>query len=329
MEFASQIPPIDFIANNPYTTPMPELPEVQTTVDGINTHLKGLTINDVWTDYRSDFHKNKDNIKDPKFFNVFRKSIIGSKIVFAERKAKNILIYLSNNQIILIHMKMTGHLLYGTYKKITNKDKEQWLATEEGPLRDDPFNQHIRLVFSFSNKKHLAFSDMRKFAKVTLLHKDTLRTSLHLKLDVPEPLDESCTYRVFTERILMRPQGKIKQVLMDPSIIAGIGNIYSDEILWKSGIHPLSKPSLIPEPLLKKMYENTKEVLRKGIRLGGDSTSDYRTLTGIAGEFHGTHNAYQRHTERCTYPKCKGTLERIKINTRSAHFCNTHQTLFL
>lgn len=307
---------------------MPELPEVQTTVDGINTYLKGLTISDVWTNYRSDFHKNKDNIKDPKFFNLFKKSIIGSKIISAERKAKNILIHLSNDQIILIHMKMTGHLLYGTYKKIIENKKEYWLATEKGPLRDDPFNQHIRLVFSFSNKKHLAFSDMRKFAKVTLLHKETLHTSPHLKHDVPEPLDKSCTYEIFKERILLKPEGKIKQVLIDPSIVAGIGNIYSDEILLKSGIHPLSKPESIPETAFKKMFGNTKEILRKGIRLGGDSTSDYRTLTGITGEFQGTHNAYQRHGKQCTYPKCKGIIERIKINARSTHFCDTHQKLY-
>jgi formamidopyrimidine-DNA glycosylase len=169
---------------------------------------------------------------------------------------------------------------------------------------------------------------MRKFAKVTLLHKETLHTSPHLKHDAPEPLDEKCTYNIFKERILLKPHGKIKQVLMDPSIIAGIGNIYSDEILWKSGIHPLSKPQSIPETLFRKMYENTKEILRKGIRLGGDSTSDYRTLTGIAGEFQGTHNAYQRHNNKCTHPKCTGTIERIKINTRSTHFCNSHQKLY-
>jgi formamidopyrimidine-DNA glycosylase len=94
---------------------MPELPEVETTVRGLNKTIKGLVIKDAWTNYNSPFHKTKDNIKNPSFFNAFRKHIVGAKVVKTERKAKNILIHLNTNKTILVHMKMTGHLLFGLY----------------------------------------------------------------------------------------------------------------------------------------------------------------------------------------------------------------------
>src|SRR3990167_6194406 len=117
---------------------MPELPEVQTTVNGINRYIKGLVIKDVWTNYKSPYHKGKDNIKDPKFFRKFKKKIIGKKIIDAERRAKNVIINLSGGAVILVHMKMTGHLLFGDYvkKRISNEQspnhKEEWVPKRAG-----------------------------------------------------------------------------------------------------------------------------------------------------------------------------------------------------
>jgi formamidopyrimidine-DNA glycosylase len=101
---------------------MPELPEVQTVVDGLNQKIKGKKILSVWTDYKSDFYFGKESIKDPKYFKKFSKEILGQKILKAERRAKNILIFLENKKTILIHLKMTGHLLYGNYFFDKNKN---------------------------------------------------------------------------------------------------------------------------------------------------------------------------------------------------------------
>src|SRR5437762_2588403 len=111
---------------------MPELPEVQTTVNGINETLKGLRIVDVWSDYNSTFAAGKENIKNKKFFTKFKCTVLGNSILEAQRSGKNIKIHLSNKHTILIHMKMTGHLLYGTFTFDT-KDKV-WIAKEKGPL---------------------------------------------------------------------------------------------------------------------------------------------------------------------------------------------------
>lgn len=285
---------------------MPELPEVQTTVNGLNKTVKGRKIVGVSTSYNSPFYKNKSEIKNPEFFKKFKRKIIGHKILKAERRAKNILINLSNQQTILVHMKMTGHFVY-----------------------DRPATRFVRLDFKLDNGKHLALSDMRKFAKVTLVKTSELEKSLHLKHLGPEPLEKVFKFEVFKSQVLKRPKGKIKQVLMDQSLIAGVGNIYSDEILWRSGVHPLSHPGRIPEQNLRAMFKAIKETLRKGIDFGGDSMSDYRNIKGEKGSFQNHHHAYQKHKSKCEKKGCSGVLEKIRIGGRSAHFCSVHQKLFI
>lgn len=302
---------------------MPELPEVQTTVNGLNATVKGRKIIDVWTSYKSAHKMHQGSIKDPKFFLDFKKKVRNQKIIKSERRAKNILIHLTGGHTILIHMKMTGHLLYGKYEF----KKGVWIS-HENKFLSDPFNSHIRLVFSLDNGKHLAFSDMRKFAKVTLIETAKLNESLHVFHLGPEPLSSSFTYKVFKEQLLKRPKGKVKQVLMDQTLIAGIGNIYSDEILWRANVHPLSAPEKIPEKNLKLIYEATTEILKRGIDFGGDSMSDYRNIHGKRGKFQDEHKAYRKQKTRCTKPKCKGILERLVVGGRSAHFCPVHQKLF-
>ncbi|HYC34224.1 MAG TPA: DNA-formamidopyrimidine glycosylase [Candidatus Paceibacterota bacterium] len=301
---------------------MPELPEVQTTVDGLNRFVKGLSIKDVWTCYESSYHKGKDNIKDPVFFKRFKSLVVGQKILRARRRAKNILIDLSNNHSILVHMKMTGHILYGTY--VQNKKKEWEPETKEGPLRD-PFNKHIRLLFTLSNGKHLALSDMRKFAKVTVLSQLEAEKTLHLKDIGPEPLEENFSLQDFKERLLLRQNGKVKQVLMDPKVVAGIGNIYSDEMLWRAGIHPERRVKDISKSEFGILYKAMKATLLRGIDFGGDSMSDYRNLLGERGKFQEKHEAYRRTSQKCRKSGCKGVIRRKKVGGRSAHFCDTHQ----
>jgi formamidopyrimidine-DNA glycosylase len=302
---------------------MPELPEVQTTVNGINQTAKGKLILDAFTSYNSLYHAGKDNIKDPKFFKLFRNRVKGKKIIKAERRAKNILIHLSEGYTILVHMKMTGHMMYGEYKKI----KGVWTPSKDGPLQD-PFNQFIRFVIALDNGKHLVLSDVRKFAKVTLVKTEALEECLHLEHLGPEPLDDKFSFEVFKKQISKKPKGRIKTVLMDQSLIAGIGNIYSDEILWRASVHPLSFAAKIPEKNLKEMFEAMKETLKEGISFGGDSMSDYRNIRGEKGAFQEHHRAYRRTGNPCDKPRCRGKIERIVVGTRSTHFCPVHQKLF-
>ncbi len=307
---------------------MPEIPEVQTTVNGLNKHVVGLTIKDVWTDYRSISHVGKDNIKDKTFFANFRKRLLNKKISGASRRAKNVLVHLSDGATILIHMKMTGHIMYGKYVFDKKKKKDPWEAADKKSPLADSFNQFIRLVFTLSDKKYLVLSDMRRFAKVTLIESGNLEESSHLKGLGPEPLTKKFTYNIFKESIFRRPTGRIKNVLMDQELIAGIGNIYSDEALFRANIHPESRVEKIPEKNLKLLYPAILVVLKKGLDFGGDSASDYRNLEGEKGRFQLEHLAYRRTGKACPKKGCRGKIVRKVVGGRSAHFCSVHQTLF-
>jgi formamidopyrimidine-DNA glycosylase len=334
---------------------MPELPEVTTTVNGLQKVLPGLVISGIWTDLAKRDQKIKqfkDTIKNENFFKSFKRKIIGQKIINVERRAKNILINIAptpsasghspsgrERYTILIHLKMTGHLLFGEYtKKVIKNEKLRiinWIPKNIGPL-NDPYNRFIHVVFSFSNPrhaeaggKHLVFCDSRKFGKVTIIKTRDLENSLHLKDLGPEPLQKSFIFLKFKNRLLLKSNWKIKTVLMNQSVIAGIGNIYSDEMLWLAGIHPESNPINIPDSQLLKLYKAMREVLKKGIDFGGDSMSDYRNIHGERGNFQKEHNVYQKKGEKCMKKGCKGVIIRKVINGRSAHFCNVHQKRYL
>lgn len=282
---------------------MPELPEVETTTNGLRKEVLGLKITDVWTDLNTKDKRKNDTVANPTFFKIFKKEVIGVKIISAERRAKNILINLSNGKTILVHMKMTGYLFYGSNSNI----------------------KYAHVIFNLSNKKFLVFSDARKFGKITLLDTKRAFDSKHLKHLGPEPLTKGFTLAEFIKRLKLKPHSKIKTVLMDQAIIAGIGNIYSDEILWASDIHPERKVEQIKEKEFLKIYKNMQKILTKGIHFGGDSMSDYLNLYGLPGKFQLHHNVYQRKGEKYRKKNCKGIIERKIINGRSAHFCSVHQ----
>lgn len=305
---------------------MPELPEVQTTVDGLRARIVGLAIADVWSDYGSRFFIGSETLKDPGYFKHFKKEVLGRTVLSVERRAKNILINLSNDATILVHMKMTGHLLYGRYRYNALIRKDPWEPLEPESLKD-PFNRHVHFVISFDNGRQLALSDVRTFAKVTVLNTELAHESAHLNGIGPEPLEKEFTLKAFEARLELRPHGRIKQVLMDQKIIAGIGNIYADESLWRAGIHPLERVGRISATERRKLYDAVRKTLARGIDFGGDSTSDYRNVLGEKGEFHEKHRAYQRTGSRCDKPGCGGIITRIVLGGRGTHFCNRHQKL--
>lgn len=307
---------------------MPELPEVQTTVIGLQKNVIGLTIKDVWTDLaikKQAIPHFKETLKSEVFYKKFGKIIRGKKITSVERRAKNILIHLQNNYTILIHMKMTGHLLYGKYTY--NSKKKTWSPAldEKNEALRDPFNRFIHVVLSFTNGKHLVLSDMRKFAKTTLLETKNIEKDIHLEKIGPEPLEKKFTLKKFTERLLKKPNNPVKKALLDQTLIAGIGNIYSDEMLWLSHIHPQRKIAHIKPKEFSLLFSSMKKVLLKGINFQGDSTSDYRNIDGTPGKFNHHHNAYRLTDKQCQKKGCKGIIKRIVVAGRSAHFCNTHQ----
>lgn len=288
---------------------MPELPEVETIVRELKKEVLNRTFLDVWTD-------NPKMIKIPSW-EVFRKQINKRKIKQIRRRAKNILFELSGGKTLLVHLKMTGHFLLGEWEKKDGK----WISLNKGAISSDPMNRFLHLIFWLDNKQMLALSDLRKFAKAELWDEKGLQE--HLESLGPEPLEKGFTFSRFKEAI-GKKRGKIKTVLMDQTVIAGIGNIYSDEILFYAKVHPLKDVSLLSEKEKKNIYDSIKKVLNLGLKLKGESFSDYRRISGEKGYYDQARKVYRRTGEKCP---CGGKIERIKVGGRSAHFCPKCQKL--
>lgn len=292
---------------------MPELPEVQTIVSDLRKILPGLKIIDVFSEWKSSF-------KNPSF-EEFKKKVSGKKILSVERVGKNILINLDDGQTILIHQKMTGHLLYGKWKSESGK----WISEENGPLKDDPQNRFIRTVFELSDGRQLALSDLRKFAKIILCPAGKLSQLKDIKYLGPDPTEKNFDFKVFLER-LNGKKGRIKTILMDQNVFSGIGNIYSDEILWLAGVHPMRQTSSLSKTELNTIYDSIKKILNKAIVARGTSDSDYRDPYGRKGKYQEMLYVYGLDKKSCQ-KKDGGIIARIKIGGRSAHYCPVHQKI--
>jgi len=290
---------------------MPELPEVQTIVDELNRKVIGRKILGAWTDWPKMIktHTLKNFISD----------IASRKILRAHRRAKYIMMDLSKNKTLIIHQKISGHLLYGKWE-INGK---KVMPTVAGPIKDDKFNSYIRFILYLDNGWQLGLSDLRRFGKVFLGDIDKIENINEIGRLGPEPLDPKFTFVNF-KKLMARKKGVIKKVLVDPFVISGIGNIYSDEILWYAGVHPLHRVEKLTESELKAIYKYIGFVLKKSIAAHGDSMQDFRTLDGKFGNYQKFHRAYQLTGEKCQ-KKDGGIIERIKVNNRSAHFCPVHQ----
>lgn len=294
---------------------MPELPEVETTVKG----LEKKVLNRAFIDVRSDWEK---TIKKPKNFGQFKKELKGKKIKKIWRRAKNVIFDLSENYSLLVHQKMTGHLLAGKWEQVNNI----WKPVDKKSLLNDPYNRFLHVMFFFDNGLMMALSDARKFAKIELWKTEELLSSKEFNNLGPEPLDKNFTFEKFKEIFKDLPAGRqVKKAIMDQSVIAGIGNIYASEALWTAKIHPEKNIAKLSNKELKFLYEAIIKVLQLGVKLGGESFSDYRKPDGSKGDFDTERKAYKRENQKCY--RCGTKIKRIKVGQRSAFFCPACQKL--
>lgn len=298
---------------------MPELPEVQTVVDGLNKKIKGKTILSLC------YCDAKKLIREPSF-GKFEKEIKNRKIEKVERRAKNILIFLSGEKILAIHLKMTGHFIliknekslqYGGQVKIKNG---KWIGEDLSEELRDPKNQFIRLVFELSGGLILAYSDLRKFGEIRLVNHSYL-SSIDSKLG-PEPLPQKFDLNLFRD-IIGASKGKIKAVLLDQKRISGIGNIYADEILFEAGVRPQRPANSLSKKEIERIFYAIKNVLKRAIDNRGTSDSDFRDVEGKRGNNQNSLFVYRRTGKECF--KCGGKVKRIKISQRGTHYCENCQ----
>lgn len=296
---------------------MPELPEVETVVRDLKRGLVGRRIVAVWTDWPKMIKdiELQDRLRvSPRAVRHFTREIIGRRIEAVERRAKNILIYLSGSYLMLVHQKMTGHFLIGRWRIVQGKA----VGIEPREIVEDSFNHHVHLILTLDDGRQLGLSDVRKFAKVLFGEAEQILKLPEIAKLGPDALSSTFSFEQFA-KIMARQQRATKQVLMDPFVIAGIGNIYSDDILWRAKVHPKTAAKKLKSAQLKAIYRAMREVLAKAVRLRGTSTSDFRDTRGREGGYTEYRLVYQRTGEPCR--RCKAPIRRMVIGGRSAHFC--------
>lgn len=293
---------------------MPEGPEVETIVNDLNRKIIGRRVVGIWTDWPR-------MVKTG--FKPLEREIKGAKIKAVRRLGKNILIDLDKNRLLLIHQKMTGHLLVGKWKIKKEGLKYRPVPLVKGPLQER-VNDFIRLIFHLDNGQMLGLSDMRRFAKVLFGKTEDIENMRELKTLGVDPINPKTTFKDFAAAITKRTRS-IKQVLMDQTVISGVGNIYADDILWFTKIHPLRRASNLTQKELKSIWLATRSILKKAIKLRGTSVADFRDTAGKKGGYGNVVLAYRRTGLPCY--RCKTSIKRIKLGGRSAHFCPKCQKL--
>lgn len=227
---------------------------------------------------------------------IIGKKLDGKKITGLRRRAKILIIDFSDGSGLMIHLKLTGQLIFNG---------------EPG--------KHTRHIFRFSDGSRLIFNDVRKFGWWKIVN-NTKKIEQNFG---PEAL--TLNLQTFRDLLKKRPNAKIKPLLMDQKFIAGIGNIYSDEILFASGVHPLRQVKTLEDKEIKLIYSNISKILKEAIKYRGSSVQYYLDACGKKGSYATRHKVYQKEGQKC--PRCGTKIKRVKLGGRSAHFCPKCQSI--
>jgi len=289
---------------------MPELPEVTTIVNQLKESLVGKTISGI-------------DVRLAKSFIGQKEQVLGSKILDIRRRAKMIIIKLDNDKNLVVHLKMTGQLIYGESRneKAESRKSEETLITFPDPI---PFagttlpGKTTHVVFTFNDGSKLFFNDMRQFGWVRVATEDELRI-MNYELGI-EALSPEFTPE-YLAKICENWGRPIKLLLLEQKKIAGIGNIYANEALWYAGISPMKRGRELTNNQVTQLHKSIKEVLEMGIKYLGSSAGDeaYVDAFGKAGEMQNHTVVYQKAGSDCL--RCHHKIVRSTIGGRGTFFC--------
>jgi formamidopyrimidine-DNA glycosylase len=275
---------------------MPELPEVETVRIGLQKHLVGDVFKSVQV-------LREQSVGYPSVAK-FTKGLVKRTVIGVERRGKYLLIHLDSEAGLGVHLRMSGRLIVA--------DKKHKPA------------EFLRVNIKLESGRDLRFEDMRVFGRMWYVppgetFEDIIPALTRLG---PEPLGKDLTAKYLLEAVKGRKQA-IKTALLDQTLIAGLGNIYADEVLFQTGIHPLSTAGSMTKPDAEKIVVAIKKTLEQAIKLGGSSLKDYTDSQGVNGKYQHSAWVYGRAKQPCRV--CGEPIERIKLVGRSAHFCSNCQ----
>lgn len=283
---------------------MPELPEVETVKNGLNRLIIGRQIIAV-------------NSNNPKSLQVsefdLSNFILNSKIESVRRRAKVLIIDLSTNYSLVIHLKMTGQLVF--IDKLSRFGAGHPNDSLIGKLPD----KSTRVVFDFYDQSKLFFNDQRKFGWIKLIPTSQIFELDFMKKLGPEPLEDGFSVEQFKQRFKKRPRTNIKSALLDQTVIAGVGNIYADESLWGARIHPRRLVGSLSDDELNNLYKQVRKVMKLSIEKGGSTNRNYVNAEGKKGSYMDYANVFRREKTPC--PRCGSEIIKNKVAGRGTHIC--------
>lgn len=288
---------------------MPELPEVETVRRGLFELLIGRKVKAVEHTAPKSF---------PNAPNDVEQFLIGAKITNVRRRAKVLLIDLSTKYTLVIHLKMTGQMVFRGEAVFGAGHPNDSLI---GELPD----RSTRVVFTFTDGSHLYFNDQRKFGWVKLLPSLEVPNIDFMKKVGPEPLENDFTAAEFAARFKRRAKTSIKAALLDQTVVAGVGNIYADESLWKAKIHPLRLVNTITPAEFKTLYTELRAVMNLAIEKGGSTDKNYVNAEGKRGSYMDFARVFRREGKPC--PRCSTVIVKFKAAGRGTHICPQCQKL--
>ena len=275
---------------------MPELPEVETVKEALNQTVKGQTIKDIELRY------------EPMVKNMsadeFKEKLINQTIQEVSRRGKYLVFHFDDYQL-LSHLRMEGKYFY------VDSDFE--------------LNPHVHAIFTLENGKRLLYQDTRKFGTYHLYDKAIdLETTAPFQVLGLEPFATEFTPSYVKEKIQNKKK-PIKSLLLDQTIVCGLGNIYVDEVLYRARLHPLTSSSELTDKDIENVVKYTVEVLARAIELGGTTIRTFSSSHGVSGTFQNELLVHQRKGENCY--ECHTPIEKIKVGGRGTYFCPTCQKL--
>lgn len=313
---------------------MPELPEVETVVRELNKKLKDRTIKSVEVhaakligigpsglgNKRSSFAKatgDKQEVVDKG--QVFAQLLRGKKVLSVNRRAKLLMFQLSGGYTLLVHLKMTGQFIFedAALRKKTGS-KYRILNKLSAPLVQLP-GKHTHVLFHFTDNATLYFNDVRKFAYLKLVSAAELSQVAELNEYGPEPISPKFTYDILFTAVNKRSRVSVKQILMDNRVVVGIGNIYSDEILFQAKVRPDRVANSLSKKEIEAVYMSIRPVLRQGIKAKGSSVGDFVRTDGKWGSMGKFHYVYGRKGQLCKL--CGTLIKSTKLGGRTSSFC--------
>jgi formamidopyrimidine-DNA glycosylase len=289
---------------------MPELPEVETVRIGLDRLLPGRTITAVDFDWPKSFPNAEADVQQ---------FLIGAKVVKIARRAKVLLIELSSKYSLVIHLKMTGQLVFRSPSQRFGAGHPSASLIAELP------DKSTRVVLTFSDDSKLFFNDQRKFGWMRLIPTAEVVNLDFFQKVGPEPLAADFTWQQFAERLQRRPNSNVKAALLDQTVVAGIGNIYADESLWGAKIHPLTLVRELSSQQLRTLYEELVFVLKLAIEKGGSTDRNYVNAEGKKGSYMSFARVFRREGKPCE--RCGTIIIKTRVAGRGTHLCPHCQKL--